>query len=431
MPGIRGPLKYRACGSTLRGVKNPSPLALLYLLAALPLRAAQVLKVPDCVPFPDKGCYYDPGIKAAEAPLLIYLRGHLGGAGVITGQDAVLASARQAFEKYGLRSAAQAQGLVVLVTGSSHLAVLRDDVARLEGLLGRRVGSVAVAAHSGGYVGLSKSLDSLQRVDRVVLLDNFYGDVAGMAGKVARAGAPCSGFYTPHNRARFKNFTGAACAIEAAASDAEHDPRVGKCLPSYLAGEACDGKGPARRIAARAADLPKTELGEADHTVSVLGRTKDIFGPERKDEGAGGTASWLEGRREAAPPSVQEPGAKTLAVKKVPELGAVRAGPANGTASGGWWSALLSRFHGESLTPIEKWQKRLGEEARRWLDSGKEDSPAFPEAMNEAAAELERAALAERKAERGDEAFELEFLAQKARRAAAGDHGAFADLAAY
>ena len=51
--------------------------------------------------------------------------------------------------------------------------------------------------------------------------------------------------------------------------------------------------------------------------------------------------------------------------------------------------------------------------------------------MNEAAAELERAALAERKAERGDEAFELEFLAQKARRAAAGDHGAFADLAAY
>ncbi|MFA6030543.1 MAG: hypothetical protein WC969_11870 [Elusimicrobiota bacterium] len=206
--------------------------ACLLALLSAPARAGGS---EDCLALSGLGCYFDGG----NDGLLIYLRGHLHGSGRITGEGPVLASSRQAFDFYGLRSAAQNRNLTVMVTGSSHLPVLPADVAALEKRLGRKFGKVLVAAHSGGYVGLAKSLEELPKVDGIVLLDDFYGDVAGMARRVAGRDAPCAGFRTPHNKARFAAFTGTSCVIDAARSDAEHEPRVARCLTDYLDGRAC------------------------------------------------------------------------------------------------------------------------------------------------------------------------------------------------
>lgn len=194
----------------------------------------------QCLPFPDKGCYL-PG----KGPLLIYLRGHLNGSGTVTGSAEILASARQAFDSYGLAKTAASKDLALLVTGSSHLSVLQSDVAKLEAKLGRRFDKVYVAAHSGAYVGLAPTLDSLQQVDRVVLLDCFYGtgSLPALASRVARwegGGAACTGFLTPHNLKRYETyFKGTRCGIDKRPSDSEHNTRVPKCLSSYLDGPGC------------------------------------------------------------------------------------------------------------------------------------------------------------------------------------------------
>lgn len=206
------------------------------------VQARTVASPADCVPFQGKGCVYDGG----EGALLLYFRGHLNGSGNITGPERILASSRQALESYGIRKAADQLGLTALVTGSSHIPVTRKDVERLEAALGRKFPLVLVAAHSGGYVGLSASLDGLPRVDSLSLLDCFYGsDIqTALASKVAareEQGAACRGFATPHNLKRYRTYFQplSRCAVEARPSDAEHESRVSRCLPHYLAGRAC------------------------------------------------------------------------------------------------------------------------------------------------------------------------------------------------
>lgn len=186
----------------------------------------------ECSPVAGIGCYYS-GAPAGEAvQLLIYYRGWLsetnypGGGlsgGHIGGAD-LLRSSRAALSFYKLRQLADDRRLAVLVTGSSDVAVTRADVDRLEAQLGARFGAVSVAAHSGGYVGLGKSLDSFGRLERIVLLDPFYADFSAQVAAQVRRGAACGGFYTPHNAARFKQFfSGSGCTAEPRTSPGDHE----------------------------------------------------------------------------------------------------------------------------------------------------------------------------------------------------------------
>lgn len=199
----------------------------------------------DCLPLAGVGCWFAPKGAPADAPLLVYLRGHHPGHGPNVPAAQCLASARQAFAAYELGRLAQEKGVVVLVTYRSGLGVTPGDLSALALEAKRSFSKTILAAHSGGYVGLGRTLDSGTTASRVVMLDDFYGAGAdGLPLKLQRlisSGAGCSGFYTPHNE---KNYlTGykrsIQCSVDALKGDDQHNAAVGRCLGGYLDGRSC------------------------------------------------------------------------------------------------------------------------------------------------------------------------------------------------
>lgn len=198
-----------------------------------------------CVAFRAQGCYLVPeaGV-TGEAALLVYYRGWWRGHGngsVPAGER--VESARQALSFYGLEAAAARVGAVLFVTGSSDQAFAEEDVAALEKETGFRFATVSLAAHSGGYAGLFKSLPGLRRPERVVMLDNFYFTDAAKAAalqKLVDAGTVCAGFYTAHNEDRWREgFRGrVTCSVEAQ-DKLGHEGGVNACLAAYLTKTSC------------------------------------------------------------------------------------------------------------------------------------------------------------------------------------------------
>lgn len=211
--------------------------ALLLALLALPARAAE----HPCAPVTGVGCWYGP--ETWDGTVLVYLRGHHPSHGRNVPPEGLVASARQAFDAYGLRAAADASGARVLVTGNSPVVVGSETLAKLEPK------RVAIAAHSGGYSALERTLTGLGRVDRVVLLDMFYGAaperetpvLTRIARAVAATGAPCSGYFTSHNRDRYERYfkdEAPACRVQDGAAWG-HNGAVNRCLAAFLAGDDC------------------------------------------------------------------------------------------------------------------------------------------------------------------------------------------------
>jgi hypothetical protein len=220
------------------------PVLLAAALAVLtaPARAAGP---EDCRPLRGIGCWFAPEDAPADAPLLVYLRGHHGVYGPDVPAGLWLTTSRQAFAAFDLGRIAAQKGVVVLVTYRSGLGVRPEDVAALAAESKRTFPRTIVAAHSGGYVGLGRTLDSGLSPARVVMLDDFYGaGVDGLAQKLQRAvsaGAACSGFYTPHNKKNYEaGFRRAvACSVDGLSSDSLHDPAVNRCLAGYIDGRSC------------------------------------------------------------------------------------------------------------------------------------------------------------------------------------------------
>lgn len=197
----------------------------------------------DCAPLPGVGCVYVPlGAPRTEPGLLIYFRGHWRSYRGRVPQELRVESARSAFISYGVKAAAERAGLAVLVTGSSSAEVGAAELAAARAAAGRPLGRVILAAHSGGYVGLERSLPGLPPVARIVMLDDFYFDASLTALIKARvgAGAACTGYVTLSSRARwesrFKPFV--ACPVDVY-QDSEHEAAVARCLGAYLERSTC------------------------------------------------------------------------------------------------------------------------------------------------------------------------------------------------
>lgn len=218
-------------------------------LAAVGTRAHEVGRTAwppaECLALGTVGCYMAPQITAgAEPALLVYFRGFWRGHGdgrVPEGER--LASSRQALDFYGLEAAAAQAGAVVLITASSDIPVTEKDITAIEAAMGVSFKKLHLAAHSGGYNGLFKSLSGLRQPDHIVMLDNFYFTDEAKAKLVqdkVRSGAVCSGFYTSHNEARwrdgFKNQVD--CAVEKK-DDLGHEGGVKACLGAYLTKGTC------------------------------------------------------------------------------------------------------------------------------------------------------------------------------------------------
>ena len=194
-----------------------------------------------CLEVRSTGCVYTPA--AGDGGLLIYLRGWWGQYRGSVPARMRTVSARTIFREVGLQRVADRSGLTVLVTGSSDVAVLDADVKALERAARRKFSRVAVAAHSGGFVGLEATLQDLPAIVRVVMLDDFYFDREPLTGLIAArvgSGAKCTGFVTTHNldrwQKRFKPFV--ECPVDVFADD-EHTAAVGRCLGSYLDKTTC------------------------------------------------------------------------------------------------------------------------------------------------------------------------------------------------
>ena len=209
--------------------------------APLPLPPVpEAQRSDECVELPSIGCYYSGAPAGAAVPLLIYYRGWVSdtnypGSGLygghISGRANLLRSSRAALSFYKLKQLAMEKRIAVLVTGSSDISVKRADLDRLQAGLGVTFGPVSVAAHSGGYVGLSRSIDTFSRLDKIILLDPFYSDFSAKISAQVRQGAACTGFYTPHNAARYKQFfSGAGCPAEARPSHDDHEHYVPSSL---------------------------------------------------------------------------------------------------------------------------------------------------------------------------------------------------------
>lgn len=156
-----------------------------------------------------------------------------------------LSSARQAFVAYGLGKTAAEKRSVLLVTYRSGLGVSPAVVDSLRDQSKKSFSSIAVAAHSGGYVGLLKTLEAGVVPARILMLDNFYGKGGGgLASRLQRlisSGARCGGFYTPHNRVNFEEGYKKTvnCSIDGLGSDGQHNAAVNRCLGGYLDGRPC------------------------------------------------------------------------------------------------------------------------------------------------------------------------------------------------
>lgn len=218
---------------------------LLGALAGLTTAARAEVAASGCLPFDGVGCWFAPEGVPAGAPLLIYLRGHhpVHKAAVPSGQ--FLASARQAFTAYELGRTARDKQVVVLVTYRSGLGVTDADVAALAKETKRTFSRTILAAHSGGYVGMGRTLDSGMTPSRVVMLDDFYGAGGdGLPQKLQRlisAGTGCSGFYTPHNKKNYDDGYKRAfqCSIDGMDGNDQHNSAVARCLGGYLDGNSC------------------------------------------------------------------------------------------------------------------------------------------------------------------------------------------------
>jgi hypothetical protein len=186
--------------------------------------------------------YFSP--RSAEGGgLLVYIRGWWGQYHGHVPAKLLTASARSVFKEAGLRKTADDRGLAVLVTGSSDVAVNETDVRAVERALGRPFAFVWVAAHSGGYDGLTASLADLRPAGRIVMLDDFYFPKAPLADMVrarALAGAKCTGFVTRHNldrwNERFRPFV--PCPVDVFENE-DHTPAVARCLAAYLDKTTC------------------------------------------------------------------------------------------------------------------------------------------------------------------------------------------------
>lgn len=232
------------------------------ILAAAALAAAPASPAPAQAPAPSEcrmlgklGCYYLPSSLDGQrkARVLVYLRGHHPVLGGVVPDESREESARRAFAGFQLGNIAQAEKVALFVTASSHLAVSPKDLKNAADALGMVFDGVILAAHSGGYAGLSASLPSFEQVDQIVMLDNFYfgADLTRLIKAKLDAGAACAGFYTSFkygkdkkgNKVRyeenFKPLIGpAVCPVERH-DDYGHNDGVNRCLGPYLRRRPC------------------------------------------------------------------------------------------------------------------------------------------------------------------------------------------------
>jgi hypothetical protein len=214
------------------------------LLAALASVARAAPPASACRDVPGLGCFYAPESVDDAPALLIYIRGWYWKYKGVVPSSRLLNSARQAFSAYDLGTLADKQNLAVLVIGSSSIGFTPADRAALSALTGLTFGRTILAAHSGGYVGMGASLSAGTKVDRLLMLDDWYetsGTLAAQLQQMISAGASCAGYYTQHNEKKWETVykPTVSCPVDDMGPDTEHDRAAQRCMDAYMTRASC------------------------------------------------------------------------------------------------------------------------------------------------------------------------------------------------
>lgn len=204
-----------------------------------------------CVTIDQYGCLYkrkylvDPDADT----LVIYLRGHWKYSGSVpTSQRR--ASLNEVISTYELHKTYEKLKTPMLISSSSHVGfTVKEIEAAIEAAGLPEDTKVILAAHSGGYHGLTKTLTYLKgatykfKIVKITMLDNFYFGytTTSLIKEFVDQGAECNGFLTAHNEARYENrfkphLSDEICPIQ---EKKNHYTAVNKCLESYVKDNIC------------------------------------------------------------------------------------------------------------------------------------------------------------------------------------------------
>ncbi len=199
----------------------------------------------DCQLLPEnRGCLYLPDSSKTYSNVLVFLRGKFEGNAVVPKEDRERA-ALQALESFGLKEKAKQLDAALFVTGSPHYGLLKDDI---ESLATRKFvtsdSGLYLASHSGGYMGLWRTLESYEsepkRLLGIFMLDNFYSrkePFLVLLKSVVGQGVRCIGFLTDHNVERFESLYKKIPCKADGPEGFSHSGSVSTCLDHYLAGK--------------------------------------------------------------------------------------------------------------------------------------------------------------------------------------------------
>lgn len=192
-----------------------------------------------------KGCL----LARESETLVVYFRGHVRGYPGHPGrvpQRFWAASARRVLTKNNYNLQRYKLKASLYATGSSHIGLSVDELLHL--LLETRADRLILAAHSGGYVGLHKTLNSLsvelkKKVSGIWLLDNFYSPANTrkhltrmFSGSFLRS--RCLGYTTPHNHLRYQRYFKNICPGVRALPNGYH-VRGLQCMEDFANNKKC------------------------------------------------------------------------------------------------------------------------------------------------------------------------------------------------
>jgi len=191
-----------------------------------------------CNEMKDIGCFI---MVEDKAPLVIYFRGHNKGRAELA-NDELFDSASQVAKKAQLAQLALKLKVNILVTGSSRIIVTKTLLENYD------FDKLYLAAHSGGYYGLWKTLEDktlFPHLKKLIFLDSYYSESKQfhqLIADLSNNDIPCVGYLTEHNLKRFnRHYKNLGCTKNGP-EGFQHSKDVNRCLSQFIQGNECHGQ---------------------------------------------------------------------------------------------------------------------------------------------------------------------------------------------
>jgi hypothetical protein len=210
------------------------------------------LELSDCKSLDKYSCLYQKSDVAYQNDaIVIYHRGFWGKHQGNVPIDLRQKSVEQALSFYDLGKSSEKLQKTMLISTSSNVGfTVKEIESAIRGVRLKENAKVILVSHSGGYLGLLKTLKYLKKdsykfkIEKIVMLDNFYfnSSSSSIFKEYFDKGVKCTGFFTEHNSKRLKSrllksVGPGVCSIEKRRG---HNKSVNQCLVGYVNGTKCE-----------------------------------------------------------------------------------------------------------------------------------------------------------------------------------------------